>query len=354
MDSVLINSVDYDSDGDVRIEGWLSEGDGKHASKINIISYPDGMARAVLTPSEDSTRVKRDVELFRLTDLADVMEKKGWKVGAHLQRQWFKRSALEMTSSEKRALLKSRQSLDYRNDAILSNSWLMGHSRMNTYFRSLRSRLMLPPSRNVLTKILNREGAFNGNPFKRGIKQKFKANMSLINSDRREYHKRFQFQRVEVDTGVQDQANIYFSGSDDLWASFGGFSFYAGICDVTLYGISDEVCAVTLENFITYAIDSYDFIDDGQYLGHWNKHDVKVVAKSMLQQTNMPSPAPVRKSRLDLQSMYNLFFCVKNGHFNKYRKKFGKGGDMFVWTQPALYSLGGQEFTFYVKRSDIK
>lgn len=350
-DKVFIDSVDFNASGDIRIDGRMYEGEGKEPSKVYIVSYPEGTYRGILTPSGQSDRVKQDVELLRLSDLSKVMDKKGWKVAAALQREWFKRSALEMTAAEKSKRVEPRKSLDYINDGMLSYDWLMGHPRMNDYWRQLRDNLLSPNAKAAIIRKLKESGKLTEKVFQRGFGADFSSDRSLITKNRREFHEKWQFQVIPVDIAVHQQAARYMAGSDDLWAAFGGFSLYAALGDVTLYSPSKGWCAITLDNFVCYAIDTYEFIGDNQYLGHWNKNDIKVVPAAVVNDsTNNVSPPVIRKSSAELKKLYELYFCVRNEHFNQYRKMFGKGGDMLVWTKPALYKLGGEDFTFYVRK----
>ena len=50
---------------------------------------------------QDENKQTIPVKIFKITDIPDVMEKKGWKIAASFMRKWFNDSFYEMTQKEK-------------------------------------------------------------------------------------------------------------------------------------------------------------------------------------------------------------------------------------------------------------
>ena len=215
---------------------------------------------------------------------------------------------------------------------------------------------MSPAAQKLIVKILKRNGILTENSF-----NKHSETIWTCTDDAWEtwkYHKKWQFQFQKVDTEYLDKAQRGFLKIDDLWASFGGFSLFAALHSVRLWSNQQGFCSITLRDFYCYAADTYDFIGDWQYLGHWKKNNVLVskleagVNEVYHNRNNHPSSSNIKSistsTTHDLGEMYEFYFCVRNEHYNRDRERHGNGGEMIIWTGPTAYSLAEKEFTFHL------
>jgi hypothetical protein len=355
---ILINDVNYDDNGNVTIEGYeptdsMFDGDAA-VTRVKITVDIEGGATFTLTDASNTNRVLQQKELFKLTDIPDVMEKKGWKVAAMLQREWFRREGFRLIGKSPESEKNPNSChFTWRHNNMLSHEWLMSHPRMFTYLTYLRNNLMSPAAQRLIVNILKRNGVLTENSF--NVHREKNWTCSDDAWETWKYHRQWQFQRQAIDIGYLEKAQRGFSKIDDLWAAFGGFSLFAALHSVRLYSPMQGYCSITLRDFYCYAADTYDFIDDWQYLGHWNKNGVQVskweagMSEKFHNRDNTPAPENnISRTMHQLGEMYDLYFCVRNEHYNRYRERHGKGGDMIVWTGPTTYPLAEQEFTFHI------
>ena len=121
---ILINKVNYDDNGNVTIEGYeptsaLFDGDAA-ITRVKITVNIEGGASFTLTDANDTNRILQQKELLKLTDIPDVMEQKGWKVAAMLQRDWFKRQAFVILDKDRIAENPDNCHFTWKHNQMLS------------------------------------------------------------------------------------------------------------------------------------------------------------------------------------------------------------------------------------------
>ena len=97
-----------------------------------------------------------------------------------------------------------------------------------------------------------------------------------------------------------------------------------------------------------YVRDTYDFHDDGQFLGYWSSEGVQ---KGGALAHMLDDPFVEEKGI--------RYWKVKNGDFNIYRMACGKGGDFMVfstvephrvWISVHLNSTDFDEYNYYTRK----
>lgn len=350
----LIDKAVYGKNGTVDITGKGIFGNS--SEKIELTCDVTALCQATTTPKDQNDPKTVQANLFKLTDLATVMDKKGWKVAAHLQRQWFARAALEMPSTTKRKPKwgESDPKYDYANFDLINYQWLSQFSRTKNIVEYLKYNLLTERGKKRVIQTLIDNHKLKENSFQKGYVEDHSTASNIRNvADCKQLHKYWQTQYKGFDTDEISKVPHFFKAKaqamDDLWAAFAGCSTYAALGDFSLVGQAGDYCLVTIESFYFYFIDTYEFIGDEQYLGHWNKNGV-IVDASYINQNPFSTNEnrvegtdsrrhPVFLNKNEYFKASELYFCVRNAHFNQYRKKYGKGGDMIVWSKPHKIKL---------------
>lgn len=175
-------------------------------------------------------------DVFKLTDLPDIMEKAAWKRGATLMRKWLSSDAYAMSDEEKRGLTDARLYPAALTDcSTLTMEWLLSFPRAKkeydlifgkkTWIRSTPPLYESEPARRELVKKLVRSGKFSNRPEAFGD---FKDAVPAINE-----LSQFQIKKVgERDFKVQSYGaaamnELFFSDPDldDLWVACADFLF---------------------------------------------------------------------------------------------------------------------------------
>ncbi|STZ62727.1 Uncharacterised protein [Moraxella lacunata] len=342
-------------DGSINISGKKSDG-----TIINIKCSAQDLCTATLKPNNKNSKISTTTNFFKLTDIPNVMESKGWVQAAFLQRKWFNDSNLEMTLSDKRGGWgNSNPKLDYYNPSRFNHEWLSKFPRYNQALNNLIANLLTEKSKKVIIKSLKKL-SFSPFNFEDSDTYEFSssyyrgADIELLKS----FHRDWQIQREAIDNSFPAKSATYISNSlniDDLWAAFGAFNIYASIGDYSVsYIKSNDSYKINIKSIYCYAIDSYDFIIDGNkgkgdYLGHWNKNDMtfSLYDKDDIKNSMMTVVVDDTGTTEKYFIPEKLFFPIFNQHYQLYRKKHNKGKDMVIWTKPHLIKLESNKNSFF-------
>ncbi len=293
------------------------------AEKLTIKCTADLVCKAALTPSSNNEPVKVMLDWFKLTQIPDTMAIKDFPKGKALLNSWFNAKAYTMTDNEKHGhVLYSRPELI--DNTTITIEWLQSYSRVREAISKLRDVNYLMRAKDPLHNTLKNAGLLDGQPH-----TIIPWTGQLISDS---FHKNWQFQYADIDVSPNDKLARYLSGTDDLYAALGAFEMAAAIAEVTVTPMSSNNYLVTIPRIVIYARDTYDFNDDkggSQYLGHWNHHDLDISLGAYLDNYD---DSPLVHYSGDKPTKENTYFCVRNKHFRKWREKYGKGGDMLVFS----------------------
>lgn len=279
-------------------------------------------------------------DVFKLTDLPDIMEKAAWKRGATLMRKWLSSDAYAMSDEEKRGLTDARLYPAALTDcSTLTMEWLLSFPRAKkeydlifgkkAWIRSTPPLYESEPARRELVKKLVRSGKFSNRPEAFGD---FKDAVTAINE-----LSQFQIKKVgERDFKVQSYGaaamnELFFSDPDldDLWVACADFLFKIAGEGVVIpgdtaspqeqqsYRFHSKWYEVVVNNIGVFARDTYDF-NGTQYLGHWRKTKQPFVRLYALGESRGTCP--------------DDYLIVNNQKFTAHREETGKGGDLMVFS----------------------
>jgi hypothetical protein len=234
-------------------------------------------------------------------------------------------------SDEAKAKQGSHDFLNYPKNLICTDlvtwSWLMGFPRVQQKFNELiTTKLNSPAIKDAIISKIKKNGFLKIENFTSTPKS-----FSTSTSDLTAFHSAWQIQRNQIDVSKSEKLSRYREGIDDLTAACAGFTMYLAIKNFTLVK-NNDMARCTIDEIAVYTIDDFDFNDDTQYLGHWNKDDVHIIPAVQLASMSgveMQHPFQVKPGNLTLQG---AFFSIFNHQYNQYRKKYNKGGDMFVFS----------------------
>ncbi|UWE18476.1 DUF6402 family protein [Herbaspirillum huttiense] len=310
---------------------------------------------------------------FDLQDLPEAMDKMGWPVAAHLARKWFAGPSHVFNNKPD-----SEQPWD---DKIVTLQWALRNEGVQAKLRELLVDDIYSDKAVALLK----------NKILRQVSDEFRTTKSarpassfiarIINSDIRQFHLDWQFQRRKVNT---------FHGSSwltptEVTAALGNFALYAAVGRFEIQGeryfnykkAPYEYCMdaqAILTHVYIYIKDNYSFNDDdpskSQYLGHWNKGGmvtsyimntneflglVNSQWKTTIKADNEErlhidwdylSFGDENKYPIDTRSSFwkkllkeDVYWPVYNSSFNEWRKKKERGQDFMIYSQPELYAL---------------
>ena len=316
-----------------------------------------------LTKKGDDKKKKVEVEPFKLTDVPIVMRKKGWEVAARLQDIWFAGESFIISGEEKGGRpiksyleknppeVKFNAKVVTEKETLATADWLFSFPIMVDKLEELKKVLNTANAKKEICNYLKREKMIDFEGDNKIIqedieklKEKFPGKdaksaeglTTAINdmikeipgklkkvkhpwSNKKsieEFHYYWQFQQLKIDSREKKDAFADFDGLD---AALYKFTLNAGIAEVETQPIikGREIYGYTVKipRVVIYGRDIFDFSDDGmfsQYLGCWNKEDVKV---------------------------FNVigYTIVNNKHYCEWRKKNKKGGDMIVFTGAKMF-----------------
>lgn len=313
------------------------------------------------SPTEQKQGKVCYIDVFRLTDLPDIMDKKGWKVSAALMRKWFHNPAHSMSDQEKVGDLDARQyPANLVDSSTVTMAWALSFPRVKKdydslfgskgLFKSAPAKYESPAARRMLVRRLVNAGKFTRYPEQFG-----NLRDSVLN-----VNEQWQFQFHVVDDNsayaeawikdtVKSDPNL-----DDMWGALARFAFkIAGEgtvipkTKVVDTGIQCEVQVeyyeVSVQKIGIYIRDTYDFNGD-QYLGHWSKTSDPYVRVYQIAYS-----AGSRSARGDCP---DDFVYVDNERFRAHRTATGRGGDLLVFSDILITTLK-QPFTFRVTPAEV-
>lgn len=302
------------------------------------------------TPVGDTQPAKVPGNWFHLEDIPNTMEKKRFEKAAILQRKWFAGEKKVMKDGEKRGDEKYDER--FVDNSTITMEWLRQHERVNKKISKLLSVEYLTSTKT--------QGALIKTMIKNDILQQatetsrpMPAAYLLDNNSHplapwdghltQDYHKRWQFQYVTVDGTWEEKRHLQ-NHLDDLFAALGTFSLCIALSKATVRRLPTDDLELIISEVVVYARDTYDFNDslddvgndqesnagyntDSQYLGHWNKNDVKFSYPSLFNVSNEPLVTewpPTQDS---------TYFCVRNVHYRKWREFHpNRGGDLLIYS----------------------
>jgi hypothetical protein len=331
--------------------------------------------KVALKPASDQPKSKpQEVECrtppppFDMLDLPGAMNNMHFFVGSKLARRWF--------NGRNHAIPKDELYV-YPDDMVdtetVSLEFILKHSKARgKYHKLINSEIY---DEEATKAIKAKMGKWLAAKFvDKGIAYSGDLDiLKLCRGDIQQLHNDFLFRRVEVsnfDTLTWD------FGLTDLTASLAHFSFIAAIANARIYSAKYfsypkgaapvHCCEPTIEvtHIYVYARDSYSFADRpgkkaSQYLGHWNRSGVVLVAdaaaadlsnkftKSDIQWGDIPYDGDGFDKPVDLlRGMFvkpmrkpDVFYPVRNTDYQKWREKFNRGGDFLICTKPRKIKL---------------
>ncbi|QDD65105.1 hypothetical protein EJD96_13505 [Herbaspirillum seropedicae] len=305
------------------------------------------VAKSRTSPSEIKQGKVCYANVFKLTDLPDIMDKNGWRVASALMRRWFSAKAYEMTDEEKSGLTDARLYPSHLIDCSTTTmDWLLSFPRAKEEYdkifgekgwvRSIAPLYESEGARKELVKKLAKSGKFTAKPEPFG---NFQDSIMAINE-----LSQFQIKRVGEPWfkakayGVAAMNEVVFSDPDldDLWGAFADFLFKVAGEGMVIPGetvsrpdtrighFPVKYYDVIVDSIGVYARDTYDF-NGQQYLGHWRKTRPPYVRLYALGDARGSCP--------------DDYLIVNNQKFREHRANSGKGGDVLIFSDMRVTRL---------------
>lgn len=285
--------------------------------------------------SQNENKQTVPVRIFKITDIPDVMERKGWTVSARFMRKWFYDPFYEMTPKEKQNKV-DMNTVD-KNHIIedLDFDWLLTSSLRikpiyDTFVKQVssvieyndylgRKKQISQQLSNGLCYIINRldeSGLFISDEIKDCYLNY--GNLSAIELD-----KTSQFNFIKIGSTLWEKAT---DTLDDVYGALGSFIIKIAFTDLNVTRDTDGFMRLEIKELGLYVRDTYEFVNDGddQPLGYWGENGVikPGVISELLQ-----------KEYIDDDDC--RYFRVTNSSFVRYREKYkneNKTGDFFVYS----------------------
>lgn len=319
---------------------------------------------------------REKLAIFDLQDIPAAMEKMGWPVAAKAARRWFSGQAHVYNDQPD-----SEQPLD---DSIVSLRWVLGYKTVNNKLDELLRTDIYSEKALALVKRKLLEPVRDAFQRSQSAKPNLNFETEIINSDLRQFHIDWHFQRKKISTF--DTSDWDWMTPTDLTATLGNFLLYAAIGRVEVYGqryfdysqnpyryCMDAEARMT--HVYVYLKDNYSFNDkdpaNSQYLGHWNKQGMTsslVMAANELLGQYYPSakmrlkggkkeefrvdwdylpfpqkpldkPIDTRRSFLRKFVEMDVYWPVFNRSYNDWRASNDQGEDFMIYSKPELYEL---------------
>ena len=284
---------------------------------------------------QDENKETIPVKIFKITDIPDVMEKKGWKIAARFMRKWFNDSFYEMTQKEKLnkidiSTIEKQHILD-----DLEFEWLLtSSSRIKPIYDNFvlkvsnvieyddflgRKKQITNQLSNGLCYILNRlekSGFLVNNELKNCYVNY--DNMSAIELD-----KTSQFNFIKIGSTLWEKAT---DSLDDVYGALGSFIIKVAFTNLNVTRVQSGFMKLEIRELGLYVRDTYEFMNDGddQPLGYWG--ECGVIKPGVISEL-------MKKEFIDEDGC--RYFRITNSSFVKYREKYkntNKTGDFFVYS----------------------
>lgn len=252
-----------------------------------------------------------------VTDIPDIMKAKGWLKGRALMEGWFRRPG---NNDPKRGRA---------DTGTITMKWVLGYRRASlTFHKAVRERVWVnAAARRQILKLLYRKGHLTTSHMRDEPFGNLAQSATALDPDY------VQYRLVGGDGYYYDDylggyyghtGNYYYGYDvmDDMTAALGRFAFRIAVEGIISPEISSQR-TITVQRAGFFVRDSYDFNGD-QHLGFWDKDDNSVSALNFLSGTQ-----------------------ITNEDFRDYRKRTGRGGDYFVYSDVKIVDA---KDSFGVKR----
>lgn len=308
---------------------------------------PQPKPAPTIAPATRKPRVKP----FDLQDIPDVMDRIGWPVSAKLQRRWFA-GALNYANTDDGARDGINQDgkpfpPSMIDTTIIKLDWLFRFPRAKEAFEYLSRKdvLFTARSKDVLARKFKRL-----RPTSRCL-----STWKLCDGNIHEYHKKFQFQLVSVDSDFYSKLKMFMRGvavpngiwMDDLYGALGAFTFDAAIDSYSYMVYSNGRARLEIYGVSIYARDVFTFHDRSdewgtQYLGHWNKTGFIIIPAGTiageLTKSDIPWYTVTRNAYI---SEKNVYYPIRNKDYRNWQLKHGQGGDFIIYSDRRSIPLAG-------------
>lgn len=299
----------------------------KAAEKVQVFSAWLDSPPPTPAPKATPAPPPKQVPPFDIQDVPKTMRKLTLPTAAKLQERWFAGAANHSRSA--RDLLDEIDQNGVRyaptmvDSTTIKMDWVLSFRRAKAALDELiQTRLRTPTALDILKAKLmpyrNRHDILGWN---------------VANSDFLEFHKRFQFQLIDVNASWGQRISQFLGRSitaggvpDDLTAALGSFNFYAAARYARFESSPAGRVAVVTDVSI-YVRDPYEFSDE-QYLGHWSPSHVAVVPAHQIAGGWLDYPV-VDGSIYDKDS---VLYPVTNKDYRDWRAKHNQGGDFMIYS----------------------
>jgi hypothetical protein len=336
------------------------------AAKVEKVALKAATDKSQSKPPEVECRIPPPP--FDMLDLPDAMNNMHFFVGSKLARRWFNGRNHTIPDDDEYVYPS-----DMVDTEIVTLDFILKHPKARGKYEQLISREIYDSVALGFMKKRMHEwlaAKFIG----KGISYSGELDtLALCRGDIQRLHNGFQSRRVEVSNF--DTLDWSF-GLTDLTASLAHFALVASIANARINsakyfsypkGAAPVYCSestVEVTHIYVYARDSYSFADRpgkkaSQYLGHWNRGGVVLVAdavaselsnkfvKSDIQWGDITYDGDGFDKPVDLlRGMFgqpmrkpDVFYPVRNTDYQKWREKFNRGGDFIIYTKPRKIKL---------------
>ena len=222
----------------------------------------------------------------------------------------------------------------------ISMKWILAFGRAErAYLELINTRIYTPAAKKTIAKILSRHRN----------KMEFNA-LHDSGGDVQALHREYQFQFSGVEASLSQKLSQYltrevtsFGIPDELTLILGSFNLFAAIGRVSYdrrrYGNS-----ATVTHIYVYARDGFTFTDDkaalSQYLGHWNKNSIAIVAAteaSIILGKVAWFDFPIAPN--SFSTGVDMMYPVKNKDFRDWQLRHKQGGDYMIYTDAKVFVL---------------
>jgi hypothetical protein len=269
---------------------------------------------------------------FDIQQIPSAMRKEDMPVAARLMERWFAGALNYSPTDDDEKQEINQDGKPYPKSmidlTIIKMGWVLKFERARQQYDELITHAIYSPkAKHQVTDILSR---YRNRPDRN-------SPWILCEFDLMKLHRNFQFQRVGVESTIEQKAMQAIRRipnaevPDDLTGALGSFVLYAAITGVE-YDLRRESAKVT--HIVVYVKDHYTFDGEegskSQYLGHWSKNGVIVVpafeAANLAGTSWLDYPVAVG----DVHKEGNTYYPVRNNSFREWQLRHQRGGDFIV------------------------
>lgn len=280
------------------------------------------------------------VKPFDLLDIPGAMDAIGWPVAAKIQRRWFA-GTLNYANTDEGAV-----------HGINQNGQPFPSSMIDTTTCTLDWILRFPRAKEAFELLQRPEWLFSGKAIN-ALNSTFRkvaptsqclSTWKVCSGNIDEYHRRFHFQHITVDTNFISKSKMAIKGSidplwmDDLYGALGAFSFYVAVDSFSWLFYRNGRARLEIYGLSIYARDVFTFLDRSdqkgtQYLGHWNKTGFIVIPEATIAGELAKSDGymyPVAVNNLVTER--KVYYPVRNKDYRNWQIKHQQGGDFIIYS----------------------